>query len=259
MAEVKQIVVKTNTGKKVKQLEERNKQLEEKVKQLEAEAVKGVQKGVEMVVSVVAEENERLKEQVKQLEEALEKMTNDWRSRCDVLEQVTEDRRAAEEECKTLEEQLEEQDAELEALRSTPNGTIKAELDEAKEQLEQKDELIKELEEQLEATAKKKKRTCKRGALKYPENSKWVKKLNEEQEELMKEIYDDTEETFTLKWDEENTKRNGSESYDIYERFKNETTALESKKNGMWSDEIIKAYVNNKIIIYKEGVEVDCY
>ena len=196
-------------------MEAENERLKKRVKVAEAEALKAEEEAytAEEALEKMTAENERLKEELK-------KMTADWVDRCEVLERVEERADWAEEECNILEGQIKERDEELEALRSTPDGTPKAEL-------EEKDELIKELEEQLEALKAvkpaKKKRAGKRGALKYPENSKWVKKLNEEQEALMREIYDDTEETFTLKWDEENTKRNGSESYDIYESFKNET------------------------------------
>ena len=152
MAEVKQIVVKTNTGKKVKQLEERNKQLEEKVKQLEAEAVKGVQKGVEMVVSVVAEENERLKEQVKQLEEQNKQHVKTLTVWAEADEEFGNDK--LEYMWKVTEEnnRLKEQNKQLEEKYKQLFSWYQTEEDigyETQEKLEKAEEKIEELEEKL--------------------------------------------------------------------------------------------------------------
>jgi hypothetical protein len=101
-----------------------------------------------------------------------------------------------------------------------------------------------------------KKEGAKRGVLTYPEESHHRLKLTPEQDALMRAVYADE---VTLKWDAENPKGADTESFNIYERFKNETTAGGSKKKGMWKAEIIKAYIQNYITLYRGGVEVERY
>ena len=90
----------------------------------------------------------------------------------------------------------------------------------------------------------------------YPANSPHVQGLTDDQEALMRGVYNGE---YTLKWDPDYTKKEGSKCMDTYERAKGATTLEESKRLGFCHTEIARGYRRGYLTFFKDGVEAPSF